>query len=93
MTEEEFLEEFEKELYDQFNISRTLSPYKTGNLRNNAIRIIKKPGGYKIYVDFEKAPYGEWLDTKPKVQREHPMGWWKEICIDIIEKIMKKYGG
>ena len=93
MTAEEFIEEFENELYTQFNISRTLSPYKTGNLRNNGIQIVKKPGGYKIYVDLDVAPYAQWLDQYPKVQREHAGGWWNEICMDIINKIMKKYGG
>lgn len=93
MTEEEFLTEFEDMLYTEFNISKTLSPYKTGNLRNNAIQIIKVPTGYKIYVDLDTAPYAQWLDGKPKIIREHPEGWWNEICMDIINKIMKKYGG
>lgn len=91
MTEDEFIAEFEKELYTQFNISKTLSPYKTGNLRENAIKILKTPTGYKIYVDMDIAPYAQWLDQYPKTQREHPIGWWNEICKDIIEKIMKKY--
>lgn len=93
MTLEEFLIEFEDALYTEFNISKHLSPIKTGNLRYNGIQILKKPNGYKIYVDLDKAPYAQWLDQYPKVQREHPDGWWEEICNDIINKIMKKYGG
>ena len=91
MTEEEFIKEFENELYTRFNISKQLSPYKTGNLRNNAIQILKRPNGYKIYVDLSIAPYAQYLDSKRKVQREHPGGWWNEICMDIVDSIMKKY--
>lgn len=91
MTVDEFIKEFETELYTRFNISKQLSPYKTGNLRNNAIQILKTPTGYKIYVDLDVAPYAQWLDQFPKVQREHPGGWWREICMDIIDSIMKKY--
>ena len=93
MTVEEFKQDFESELYKIFNISRDLSPYKTGNLRYNGIQIMKTPTGYRVWVDLEKAPYAQWLDTKPKIIREHPEGWFNEIALGIIDKIMKKYGG
>ena len=96
MTYDEFIDEFETELYKVFGQSKQLSPYKTGNLRNNAIKIVKTSGfdsefGFKIYVDLSKAPYAQWLDDKPKVQREHPEGWFNEIALTIVQKLMKKY--
>lgn len=91
MTVEEFEKEFEEELYKIFGESKQLSPYKTGNLRNNGIQIMKTPSGFKVWVDLDKAPYARWLDDKPKVQREHPSGWFNEIAMDIINKIMDKY--
>ena len=91
MTEAEFLEEFEAELYTTFGIEREKSPYKTGNLRYNGIQIMKTPRGYRIWVDLSIAPYSQFLDTKPKIQREHPEGWFNEIAMGIINKIMKKY--
>lgn len=94
MTYDEFLDEFENELYKIFGQSKLLSPYKTGNLRNNAIKIVKSGfdnDEYKIYVDLSKAPYAKWLDDKPKIQREHPEGWFNEIALSIINKIMDKY--
>ena len=92
MTYDEFLAEFETELYKAFGKSKLLSPYKTGNLRNNGINIIKMgPESYKITVDLNKAPYAQWLDDKPKVQREHPEGWFNEIALSIVQKLMRKY--
>lgn len=92
MTVDEFKREFENELYTQFNISKQLSPIDTGKLRNQGIQILKKPNGYKIYIDLSITPYAQFLDSKPKVQREHPGGFWNEICMDIIKKIFAKYG-
>ena len=91
MTVDEFKEEFEKELYKIFGQSKLLSPYKTGNLRNNGLQILETPNGWRVTVDLDKAPYAQWLDDKPKVQREHPDGWFNEIALDIINRIMKKY--
>ena len=91
MTAEQFKEEFETELYKFFGQSKKLSPYKTGNLRNNAIQIIKIPKGFRVYVDLSVAPSAQWLDNYPKVQNEHPEGWFDEIATDIIKKIMEKY--
>lgn len=91
MTEEEFRLDFENKIHSIFNVSRELSPIKTGNLRYNAMQIMKTPTGYKIWVDLSKAEYAEYLDTKPKVQREHPQGWFNEIALDMIERIKKEY--
>lgn len=93
MTYDEFVADFEVELYKIFGQSKLLSPYKTGNLRNNALQIVKTQTGFKVTVDLDKAPYAQWLDDKPKVQREHPDGWFDEIALDIVNRIMKKYQG
>ena len=93
MTVEEFKVEFENELYNIFKEEREKSPIKTGNLRYNGIQIIKTPTGFRVWVDLEKAPYAQWLDDYPKVQMEHPGGWFNEIALGIINKIIEKYGG
>lgn len=92
MTIDEFYEEFEHELYKAFGQSKILSPYKTGNLRNNGLKIIRiDDQHYKITVDLNAAPYAKWLDDKAKVQREHPEGWFNEIALTIVQKIIRKY--
>ena len=91
MTIDEFKEEFEAELYNIFGEEREKSPYKTGNLRYNGIQVIKTPKGYRVWVDLSIAPYAQWLDSKPKIKREHPEGWFNEIALGIINKIISKY--
>lgn len=92
MTVEEFKESFEHQVFVALKQARKLSPYKTGNLRNNGIQIqVLSEDKYKIIVDLSVAPYAQWLDDFAKVQREHPQGWFKEIALDIIGNIISKY--
>ena len=91
MTVEEFKESFEHQVFLALKDARKLSPYKTGNLRNNGIQIqVISENEYKITVDLTVAPYAQWLDGFPKVQREHPQGWFNEIALDIIGNIYVK---
>lgn len=92
MTLEEFKVSFEHQVFVALKQARKLSPYKTGNLRNNGIVIeVLSENQYRISVDLSVAPYAQWLDDFPKVQREHAQGWFKEIALSIIGNILKKY--
>ena len=91
MTVEEFLADFEDALYTSLNVNKQRSPYKTGNLRNNAIKIMKTANGYKIWCDLSVAPYAQYLDDKPSIKQRYPESWWDHICIHITTELMKKY--
>lgn len=93
MTYEEFEADFENYINETFGIEKLKSPYKTGNLRNNGYKLVKTDSGYKIYIDETAAPYAQYLDSKPKIKREYPGGWWDEPMEDLINKIIERYGG
>jgi len=93
MTYEEFKEDFEDYINETFETEKLKSPYKTGNLRNKAYKIIKSNNGYKIYIDMNIAPYAKHLDSTEKIKREYPNGWFNEPMLDLINKIKQRYGG
>lgn len=91
MNIDEFKREFESALYTALNVHKQRSPYKTGNLRENAIKILKSPNGYKIWVDTTIAPYALELDSKASIKERYPEGWFDHICYKIVDELMKKY--
>ena len=44
--------------------ARDMSPYRTGNLRHNAIRSESKSYGFDIVIDFTQAPYAYYLNKE-----------------------------
>ena len=93
MTTDEFIDAFEEYLTALTHAHAMKSPYKTGNLRYNAIKVEKTENGFRVYVDLDKAEYAKWLDDKPKIQMEHPEGWWREIATAIIEDLINQFDG
>lgn len=49
-----------------FEVIRKMLPYKTGNLANNAYKLIKKDAThYDVTLDLSIAPYGKWINEAP----------------------------
>lgn len=93
MTEERFLKNFENALLNSISVNRLRSPYDTGNLRYNAIKIIETDRGYKLFVDLSAAHYAQYLDNFGSIKARYPEGWWDHICLNIIQDLLNKYDG
>lgn len=78
------------------DILRKRSPYKTGNLRLNAIKIeFSNADTCRIYVDENVAPYmpytnEEWINRSGNNPNE---GWFDEAVQEIVQYIANKTQG
>lgn len=92
MTKRQFMK-----IVDQaFKLTKSRSPYKTGNLRDNAIRLEwVNDNEARIYVEENIAPYmvftnEEWINRAGKNPHEE---WWGETAQEIAEMIAKTTKG
>lgn len=78
------------------NILRKHSPYKTGNLRHNAIKIeFPDANTCRIYVELEIAPYmpftnEKWINRSGDNPNE---GWFDEAVQEIVQYLANKLHG
>lgn len=59
-------------------IAQQKTPFDTGNLRYNAIKVYKTPTGFRIVSRYNVAPYGSLLDQRATIKgraNKH-VGWW-----------------
>lgn len=54
------------------NYVKPMLPYKTGNLRNNALKVIKTGDEWKIYIDYAVAPYALYPNVKRIIDQNWP---------------------
>ena len=78
---------------------RSLAPYDTGNLSQNAIRIeFPSPSVCLIYVDESIAPYmpfttRPWISPRWKGRKNPNEGWWQAAGELIVESIAQEVQG
>ena len=67
------VQEYGKKMQEQ---AKADAPYKTGNLRDNAIKLEMTKTGFLFYVDDNIAPYGKWLERGAgRLKRPRPFYW------------------
>jgi len=57
----------QREAYAIMKEVKVLLPIKTGNLRNNSLRLVETSEGFEIYLDDIIAPYIEYPNLKAKL--------------------------
>lgn len=58
-----------------YNNARFLVPVRTGNLRENGIKLEKTENGFVFYVDENAAPYGKHVEKGTRRMRAQPFFW------------------
>ena len=70
------------------------TPYKTGNLRHNATRLMAKGGRtFIIYVDTEQAPYFKYVNGKRGGRSIRSTGYWRRGAYEAANQIARAVGG
>lgn len=88
--------EFKRLCTECVKIMRDRSPYKTGNLRYNAVKFdMPDNNTFRIYIDEKIAPYmpytnEEWINRSGDNPNE---GWFDEAVKEIAEFIAAQTGG
>ena len=73
---------------------RNAAPYKTGNLRYNAIKIELIGNVCRLYVDEEIAPYMKYTNEPWTNGKKNPNeGWFDKAAEKIMRHIADKMGG
>lgn len=73
---------------------RTAAPYKTGNLRYNAINIEIVGNTCKLYVDEKIAPYMKYTNEPWTNGKKNPNeGWFDRVAEKIVNYLMFKLQG
>lgn len=74
------------------------APFKTGNLRYNAIKLESRgPGVVAILVDMDIAPYmpyttEPWISDKWKGKNNPNEKWWDNVCEEVIQGFASELG-
>lgn len=75
-------------------ILRAAAPYKTGNLRYNAIKIeMPSPNTCRLYVDEEIAPYMKYTNEPWKTGKNPNEGWFDKAAEQIAMHIARRVKG
>ena len=70
----------------------------TGNLKYNALRVMKSPNGVLLYVDENIAPYmpytnEPWISPKWKGAKNPNENWWEKMSKDFIGDLAQELNG
>ena len=70
----------------------------TGNLKYNALKVIKTPTGVQLYVDEQVAPYmpytnEKWVSPKWKGAKNPNENWWENMAHSFINDLAKELKG
>jgi hypothetical protein len=92
---------FTKFTNDFVKIIKTKAPYRTGNLRHNAIRynyIEGQKTSSRIYVDEDIAPYMKytnqpWISKKWNGKQNPNEKWFNKAVEKAVYDLAAKYGG
>lgn len=69
------------------------SPFKTGNLRYNAIKLESRgPGVVAILVDMDIAPYMPYTNEVWKGKNNPNEAWWNNVCEEVIQGFANELG-
>ena len=74
------------------------APFKTGNLRYNAIKLESRaPGVVAILIDMDIAPYmpyttEPWISDKWKGKNNPNEKWWDNVCEEVIQGFASELG-
>lgn len=72
---------------------RSAAPYKTGNLRFNAIKIKIVGGTCQLYVDEKIAPYMKYTNEPWKHGKNPNEGWFDRAAQHIAQLIAERLKG
>lgn len=75
------------------NILRMSAPYRTGNLRYNAIKIEIMGNKCRLYVDEKIAPYMEYTNEPWKNGKNPNEGWFDRAADKIARHIAERTKG
>ena len=70
----------------------------TGNLKYNALRVLKSPTGMILYVDEAIAPYmpytnEKWISPRWKGAKNPNEKWWENMSKDFVKDLAKELQG
>lgn len=90
---------FQRECRRELKNLKSLAPYDTGNLANNAIKYeFPDPSVCVIYVDERVAPYmpyttRPWVSPRWNGKKNPNEGWWQAAGELVAEDLAQKLGG
>lgn len=70
----------------------------TGNLKYNALKVMKAPQSMLIYVDQNIAPYmpftnERWISPRWKGAENPNEHWWENMCNDFVNDLARELNG